>query len=91
MDLTPQESEKMLFWNYYKNANAPNKIMFGSGLHRYISDDRAIQILRDIISIKKQESDKKYMQEFLQFYCMINGLNEKSVPLPNGALLHCSK
>ena len=85
--LTPHEAHKMLFWNYYANENAPENIKFGSGLHRYISDEQAVQILKDIIEIKKEPSEKRFAQEFLQHFCTINGIAANDVPSPNGALL----
>lgn len=85
--LTPQEASKMLFWNYYANENAPEEMVFGSGLHRYISDNQAIQILKDIIEIKSSPIKKKFAQEFMQHYCTINGIDTNNIPLPNGALL----
>jgi hypothetical protein len=87
IELTPQEASKMLFWNYYANENAPEKMIFGSGLHRYISDNQAVQILKDIIEIKSSPIEKKLAQEFMQHYCTINGIDANNIPLPNGALL----
>ena len=58
IELRPDEARQILFWNYYANRNAPERIVFGSGLHRYLSDIRAAQILRDIIQVKKQKCRK---------------------------------
>lgn len=87
IELSPQEASKMLFWNYYANENAPEKVLLGSGLHRYISDSQAVQILRDIIAIKTEQSEKEFAQAFLKHFCAVNGIDENDVPLPNGALL----
>ena len=53
IELTPDEAQKMLFWNYYVNKNSPEKVVFGSGLHRYLDDNQAAQILRDIVTVKE--------------------------------------
>lgn len=84
--LTPQEAAKMLFWNYYANPNKPEKIVFGSGLHRYITDVQAVQILKDIISVKARQSEKEFAEEFLQHYCTINGIDADNLQPPEGAL-----
>lgn len=87
MELTPQEAHRLLFWNYYVCENAPEVIKFGSGLHRYISDDQAVQILRDIVKVKEKQSEKDFAQEFLNHYCTVNGIDVNLVPAPNGALI----
>lgn len=87
IELTPQEAHKILFWNYYICENAPEVIKFGSGLHRYISDYQAVQILRDIVKVKEKQSEKDFAQEFLNHYCIVNGIDINLVPAPNGALI----
>lgn len=87
IELTPAEAHKILFWNYYANDNSPETPHWGTGLFRYISDDQAIQILRDIIAVKKKQSDKDFAQQFLDHYCAVNKLNKTNVAPPSGALL----
>jgi hypothetical protein len=79
---------KILFWNYYANENAPETVVLGSRLHRYLSDEQAVQILRDIVKVKTAQSEKEFAQNFLNHYCTVNGLDESAVPPPNGALVH---
>lgn len=88
IELKKKEAYQMLFWKYHANKN-PNSILWGSGVVRYISDDEAVQILRDVVNVIAPE-DKHYAQEFLQYYCEINRINEADVPPPNGALLRKS-
>lgn len=88
IELTPIEAHKILFWNYYANPNAPQKIVFGSGLHRYLSDTQAAQILRDIITVKSIPEEKEFAQQFFQHFCKINGIDANDVPPPNGALVN---
>lgn len=87
IELSPQEASKILFWNYYVNENQPERIALGSGLYRYLSDNQAVQILRDIIKVKTNPSEKEFAQAFLNYFCTVNGIDESAVPQPNGALL----
>lgn len=76
----------MKFWDYYFNENKPEKIIFGSGLHRYITDIQAAQVLKKICEIKKGTSGEMISKEFLEYYCRIKDLDIDSIPIPNGAL-----
>ena len=86
IELKPDEAHQILFWNYYVNQNAPGRIVFGSGLHRYISDIKAAQILRDIVQVKKDATEKEFAKEFLDHYCELTGIDAESIPEPKGAL-----
>ena len=86
ISLTPQEARKICFWNYYVNRNAPKKVVFGSGLHRYLSDNQAAQILRDIAEVRTDPQDKEFARRFFEHFCKINGLDSEQVPPPAGAL-----
>lgn len=86
IELTPDEARKMLFWNYYANKNAPEKIVFGSGLHRYIDDIQAAQILRDVVSIKENSAEKKLAADLFHHFCNVVGLDENGIPACAGAL-----
>ena len=86
IELSPTEAHQVLFWRYYYNENAPEKMVFGSGLHRYLSDVEAAQILRDIVKVKRDESEKALAEEFLHHYCELHKINENEIPEPGGAL-----
>lgn len=86
ISLAPQEAHQILFWNYYLNQNAPERIVFGSGLHRYLSDDQAAQILRDIAEVRTVPKDKEFARMFYEHFCEINGIDREQVPPPAGAL-----
>lgn len=45
LELTPPEAKQIKYWNYYINKKAPDNISWGQGLHRYIDDIQAVQIL----------------------------------------------
>lgn len=85
--LLPDEAHKMLFWKYYANGSSPKKPHWGTGLFRYLSDEQAIQILRDIVAVRKKQSDKDFAQRFLDHYCTVSKLNKANVAPPSGALL----
>lgn len=86
MKLTGQEAEKMLFWNYYKNKNYPDRLTWNSGKFRYFDNVWAMQILRDIISLKTDEDEIKYATNFLEYFAEMNFLDLHSIPEASGAL-----
>ena len=89
IELTPEEASKILFWNYYRCPNAPDVIKFGSGLHRYLSDEQAAQILRDIIEVKTDTTEKEFAKEFFVEFCKKVGIDVDTLPNNDGAL--CNK
>lgn len=86
LSLTKEEAKKVLFWNYYHNENAPEKVAWGQGLHRYISDEQAASILKDIVTVKKGKKDETLAQEFLEYFCEINSIHISNLPIMEGAL-----
>lgn len=86
ISLSPQEAHQILFWNYYLNQNAPERVVFGSGLHRYLSDYQAAQILRDIAEVRATPGDKEFARSFFEHFCTINGIDTEQIPSPAGAL-----
>lgn len=87
LHLNPEEAQKIKFWNYYYNINAPKRIKFGSGLHRYLSAEQAAQILRDIADVKRNTPDESLANRFFQYFCKINAINMDALPTPYGALM----
>lgn len=85
--LSEQESEKMLFWNYYVNRRFPNKMTWNSGRQRYFDNIWMAQILRDIVSLKEKPKEREDAQRFLEYFCKINDINEEELPKANGALM----
>lgn len=76
----------MLFWNYYHNENAPEKAAWGQGLHRYITDEQAARILKDIVSVKEGKKDEALARKFLERFCEINSIDISDLPIMEGAL-----
>jgi hypothetical protein len=91
LQLTEQQAEKILFWNYHANKNAPKKIYWGTGLFRYLSDTEAVQVLRDIVKIKIGTADETLSKEFLNHFCAVNKIDIQGVGESNGALALRSK
>ena len=82
-----KECRKLLFWNYHANDNDPAHPAWASGLFRYIDDNKAVQILRDAVRVKKGTKDEDLAKEFLEYFCQINGVDEGTVGSPEGALM----
>ena len=85
--LSEQESEKMLFWNYYVDERYPDRMTWNSGRQRYFDNIWMAQILRDIVSLKTDPEEQEYSQRFFEYFCKINRINEEELPKPNGALM----
>lgn len=85
--MNDQEAKQLKFWNYYRNPNAPDLIRFGSGLHRYLSDTQAAQILRDIAAVKEGTQDESLAKKFYKHFCRINRIDKDNLPMPDGALI----
>ena len=91
MQFSEEESRKMLFWDYHANSTQPEQPAWSSGLHRYISDAEAVQILRDAVEIKRETEDGELAKEMLSYFCEINSIDENSVGVPNGALIRAER
>lgn len=85
--LSEQESKKMLFWNYYINKRYPNKMTWNTGRYRYFDNVMMAQILRDIISLKKDPKDKEFVKKFFEHFCLVNQIEKEKLSKPNGALI----
>lgn len=86
LKLTGEEAEDMLFWNYYINEKYPHRMTWNTGKYRYFDNIWAAQILRDIVSLKKDPNEKQLAEEFFLHFCKMNQLEPNEIPEPNGAL-----
>ena len=73
IELTPDESKRLKFWNYYRNKNTPEKEQWGTGLYRFISNNSIIAMLTDLLNIR-DDSGKEEVIRFLNRFCSINHL-----------------
>ncbi|WP_421383166.1 malate synthase [Bacillus salacetis] len=87
LQLTEQESEQMLFWNYYVNQKSPEKMTWNSGKYRYFDNLWMAQILHDIVSLRSDTEERELAQQFLDHFCKMNQLVEQDLPQPDGALM----
>lgn len=86
IELTDQEAEQMLFWNYYINENYPHRTTWNSGKYRYFDNVLTAQILKDIIALKTDQKQIKEAQNFLEYFCQMNALDIDNIPEMDGAL-----
>ena len=84
--LTDEEAEKMLFWNYYKNKNYPERTAWNSGTFRYFDNSWTAQIIKDIIALKTDEQEIEEAKKFLDYFCRMNAIDGENIPEPEGAL-----
>lgn len=88
ISLSQNEARKMLFWRYHANQNKADKEAWSSGLHRYLTDIQAIQILRDIAELKVGTKDAVLASEFLSIFGKIAGISIEDVCEPSGVLAY---
>lgn len=84
--LSYDEATKIKFWDYYFNANSPEEIRMGHGLHRYLTDEQSAQILKRIMEIKLGTTDEEISARFYEHFCKINRLDKADIPDPYGTL-----
>jgi hypothetical protein len=87
LQLTEQESEKMLFWEYYVNEKFPKKMTWNTGKYRYFENSWLAQILLDIVSLKSDPTERELAQQFFEHFCKMNQITDQELPKPNGALM----
>ncbi|HLS60983.1 MAG TPA: malate synthase [Virgibacillus sp.] len=86
IELTDQEAEQMLFWNYYINQNYPLRTTWNSGKYRYFENAWTARILKDIIALRTDEEQIKEAKSFLEYFCQMNVLDIDNIPEADGAL-----
>lgn len=86
IQLTEEEAEKMLFWNYYINKNYPHRTTWNSGKFRYLDNIWTAQILKDIIALRTEEEQVQEATRFLEYFCKMNAIDIDNIPEADGAL-----
>jgi hypothetical protein len=86
IELTDQEAEKMLFWNYYVNKNHPHRTAWNTGKYRYFDNVLTAQILKDIIALRTDEEQIKEAEAILEYFCQMNAIDVNDIPEAGGAL-----
>ncbi|MFD0943006.1 malate synthase [Savagea faecisuis] len=87
IELTEEESEQMLFWNYYMNPRSPKRMAWNSGRYRYFDNVWGAQILRDVLNLRQDEEEQERLEAFFDYYCHLNLLDRETIPAANGSLL----
>jgi len=87
LQLTEQESDQLLLWDYYVNEKSPDKITWNTGKYRYFDNLWMAQILLDIVSLKSDPKEKELAQQFFKHFCKMNQITDQDLPKPNGALM----
>ena len=87
IQLTEQESDQLLFWEYYINEKSPEKMTWNTGKYRYFDNSWMAQILLDIISLKSDPNERELAQQFFEHFCKMNQITEQELPKPNGAIM----
>ncbi|MGE1115155.1 malate synthase [Priestia megaterium] len=86
LQLTEQESDQMLFWEYYENVKFPEKMTWNTGKYRYFDNSWMAQMLLDIVSLKSDPKEREQAQQFFEHFCKMNLITAEELPKPNGAL-----
>ncbi len=86
LELSPKEAEEIKYWKYYKSKRSLDRLQFGSGLHRYLTDEQVVQILQDIVEVKKGSKDEQISIEFLQHYVDVNNVDMEAISPASGPL-----
>jgi len=86
LQLTEEESEKMLFWKYYKNNRNPERMIWNSGKYRYYDNVGTVQILNDLIALRTDETAIAEAKNFLDYFIEMNLINTEEIPEADGAL-----
>ena len=87
LQLTEQESDRMLFWKYYVNEKSPQSMTWNTGKFRYFDNEWMAQILRDMVSLKSDTQEQELAQNFFEHFCKMNRILKEELPEPNGALM----
>ena len=84
IELTPKESEKVLFWKFHKNNEKSDKPFWGAGLHRYLNDMECCQILKEIVNVVEDSNKKALAAELLAKFQEETGIT--NIEDPDGAI-----
>lgn len=87
LQLTEQESDQMLFWEYYVNERSSQKMTWNTGKYRYFNNLWMAQILLDIVDLKSDPKERELAQQFFEHFCKMNLITAEELPKPSGALM----
>lgn len=64
-----KEASNFKFWDFYSNKTSDEK--WNTGLHRYLSNEQIVNIIKRAIEIKQDEVIKNKLKEFLDLFIKI--------------------
>jgi hypothetical protein len=68
------DKTNLKFWDYYKNPNAEDKIFWGTGLVRYISNGTVLGILNDMNKkFSRNGTDNNIVNQLINHYECLKG------------------
>ena len=88
LELSDEESKKMLFWNYYVDEKEPDKTIWNSGRQRYFDNTWMAQILRDIVALREDPKEQEDAKAFYDHFCKVNFINQDELEDAKGALMN---
>jgi len=77
IELTPEEAEKVHFWDFHQNKSKPEMPFWGSGLLRYITDVQSIHIIKAMMEAAVEPEKKAHILEVLEYYCRVTAAATK--------------
>ena len=77
IDLSPEEAERVRFWEFHKNRSKPETPFWGSGLVRYWSDAQSINMLKAMMEATQDAEKKARILEMLEYYCRVTAAATK--------------
>lgn len=75
LKMTEEQAAQLRFWNYYHNKPDKKQELWNSGLHRNLTDDVAVQILKDVVKVKQGTPDEIQAKNILEYFCQKHGVN----------------
>lgn len=86
VQLTDEQADQLLFWDYYINKNFPHRMTWNSGKYRYFDNIWMAQIIKDVINLSNDDKQIELLNEFLNHFCMMNAIDKDDIPEADGAL-----
>ena len=75
ISFTPEEAKKLKFWNYYRNNSEKAPYQWGNNLFRYLNDEIAVKILKDIVKVKENTAEEQNAKTMLERFCQTHNLS----------------
>ncbi|MCF0141482.1 MAG: hypothetical protein HUJ78_05655 [Mogibacterium sp.] len=69
-----EEAHRIKFWDYHKNANAPEEKIWRMGLYRKFEDDEALKFLDAIVSVKSGTVDQAQAERLRDYFIQRNNI-----------------